>query len=177
MYREIWLFMLLSGIILLLVSLILFTVWGIPNLIDELSGRKAKRQIKLMHELSAKNRGIDDLKSSEVVDTIVTGDILEVPQMALSEEVISSNDVVEEVQENVDNDEDIATSYVNIDNDEDIKTSYVDEEDVATTYIEDDEDIATTFVEDEKDIGTYFMGSKKKVSVIKVLEEQSSLKI
>lgn len=46
-------FTLLSiGILLFILSVILFTVWKVPSLIDELSGRKAKRHINKMRRVN-----------------------------------------------------------------------------------------------------------------------------
>lgn len=66
MLREMWLIMLISGIVLLATAVLLLFVLRIPELLDELSGRKAKRQIKRLRELNI---------GTGVLETIGTDDV------------------------------------------------------------------------------------------------------
>lgn len=62
--------MFVVGLLGILVSLILMFVWRVPDLIDEISGRKAKRQIKRLREINQGLSGMSSLSSSDVNDVI-----------------------------------------------------------------------------------------------------------
>lgn len=62
--------MFVVGLLGVLVSLILMFVWRVPDLIDEISGRKAKRQIKRLREINQGLSGMSSLSSSDVNDVI-----------------------------------------------------------------------------------------------------------
>lgn len=65
MLKDIWLLMLCLGVLLFLVSIVLTFVWKVPELLDELSGRKAKRQVKRLKEINAE---------TGTISSMVTGD-------------------------------------------------------------------------------------------------------
>lgn len=48
MLYDVGIAMLISGIVFIVASLVLMVVWRVPSLIDEISGRKAKRLIQQM---------------------------------------------------------------------------------------------------------------------------------
>ena len=161
MWKDLWVGMLLLSFILLVISIVLVFVWNIPGIIDELSGRKAKRQIKLLHELNSSTNTFDNLSTNEIYVGISSGTLLN--------EELSNIDSVEEVRTlGVSSDEDdyeAPTSYLNDEVEE--KTSYLDEDDeVATSYLEENEDCNTQ----------YETGLNVKHNVtIRIIEEQSSL--
>lgn len=62
--------MFVVGLLGILVSLILMFVWRVPDLIDEISCRKAKRQIKRLREINQGLSGMSSLSSSDVNDVI-----------------------------------------------------------------------------------------------------------
>lgn len=161
MWKDLWVGMLLLSFILLVISIVLVFVWNIPGIIDELSGRKAKRQIKLLHELNSSTNTFDNLSTNEIYVGISSGTLLN--------EELSNIDSVEEVRTlGVSSDEDdyeVPTSYLNDEVEE--KTSYLDEDDeVATSYLEENEDCNTQY-ETELNV--------KHNVTIKIIEEQSSL--
>lgn len=161
MWKDLWVGMLLLSFILLVISIVLVFVWNIPGIIDELSGRKAKRQIKLLHELNSSTNTFDNLSTNEIYVGISSGTLLN--------EELSNIDSVEEVRTlGVSSDEDdyeVPTSYLNDEVEE--KTSYLDEDyEVATSYLEENEDCNTQY-ETELNV--------KHNVTIKIIEEQSSL--
>lgn len=52
MWYYLWVGCLVTGMVLLLLAVLLSVVWHVPDMMDELSGRKAKRQIKKLKELN-----------------------------------------------------------------------------------------------------------------------------
>lgn len=67
-----------GGVLLIVLALILSVVWKIPSLVDELSGRKAKRQINRMRKLSIATGSTNISDTSDfyksLSDRISTGD-------------------------------------------------------------------------------------------------------
>lgn len=57
--------MLFCSILLIIISLIFIVIWKIPSLIDELSGRKAKRQIERMKKLNIVTSSLDVSDTAE----------------------------------------------------------------------------------------------------------------
>jgi len=66
MYYNLWVASLIIGFLLLTISISLALIFKVPDLIDELSGRKAKRQIKRLREL---NNGTGSLEGDEFSTT------------------------------------------------------------------------------------------------------------
>ena len=62
--------MLIVGSIGIFISLLLAFLWKIPDLLDELSGRKAKRQITRMKELNIGTGGIEGITTNELYEMI-----------------------------------------------------------------------------------------------------------
>lgn len=91
--------MLLVGVLLILLSLILMVVWKVPSLIDELSGRKAKRQIERMRKLNVATSGLTNMDTNEFYRSMVdasyssntVGSMLDNTYNAMSEKVVSSS--------------------------------------------------------------------------------------
>lgn len=57
--------MIFVGVSLIIISLVLTVVWKVPSLIDELSGRKAKRQIERMKKLNIASSSLSDMNTAE----------------------------------------------------------------------------------------------------------------
>lgn len=57
--------MLFCSILLIIISLVFIVIWKIPSLIDELSGRKAKRQIERMKKLNIVTSSLDVSDTAE----------------------------------------------------------------------------------------------------------------
>lgn len=49
---SLFIVMLVSGLLLLVLSAVLYVVWNIPDAVDELSGKKRKRQIEKLQKAS-----------------------------------------------------------------------------------------------------------------------------
>ena len=138
MYREIWIVMLLIGIILLIVSLVLFFIWGISDLIDELSGKKAKRQIKIMQEMNLDSGVFDKYSTSDIYCGIPGGSLVSEDIGSISSDLGSLNEIKEVVTSSQeesnsqfeDAEEETATSYV-----DESATTYIEEEDASTSYL------------------------------------------
>lgn len=146
--------MVVVGLILLIISLILVFAFKIPDLLDELSGRKAKRQIKRLKELNIGTGSLNSISTNDFYMAISSSDsISDTGEYSIKSELLSDTMDVK-VSENINN------NYV----DDEIKTQFMDsdelEESQETGYIEED---ATGILVEKK----YFN--------INILEEQSSL--
>lgn len=64
--EVLWLVMLSVGVLLLLVALFLMLYWKIPRLTDELSGRRAKKQLARLKELSDSSVNIASFATDEL---------------------------------------------------------------------------------------------------------------
>ena len=53
------------GVLLFVTSLVLMVVFKVPELIDELSGRKAKRQIKRLKELNEGTGAVEGMATED----------------------------------------------------------------------------------------------------------------
>lgn len=172
MWKDLWVGMLLLSFVLLVISIVLVFVWNIPGIIDELSGRKAKRQIKLLHELNSSTNTFDNLSTNEIYVGISSGTLLN--------EELSNIDSVEEVRTlGVSSDEDdyeVPTSYLN--DEVEAQTDYLnDEVEEKTSYLDEDDEVATSYLEENEDCNTQYeteLNVKHNVT-IKIIEEQSSL--
>lgn len=76
MLKDIWVVLLVISIVLFVVAVIFIFVWDIPNLIDEISGRKAKRQIKMLHDINANTGTFDKLSTNEIYTGMASGTLL-----------------------------------------------------------------------------------------------------
>lgn len=162
MWKDIWIIMLVLAFICLAVAILLTFIWDIPNLIDELSGRKAKRQIKMLHELNSSTSTFDKLSTNEIYSGISSGTLL-------NEELV--NTCEEEEIENYNN--------------KDVCSLGEDGEECSTSYLSEDGDESTSYLEDDVEESTSYLDTQEKVSLepkkenvgldIKIIEEQSSL--
>ena len=119
MLKIIWLGMLLSGLILLLLTIVLSMIWKIFNIINELNGKNAKKQIERL-----KNFRVSNTTGTLVVDT-EDGDLEELPikDFKLDLQNVQKNNVV------VDDYED-KTGFMND------STSFMEEMEVSTSNLE-----------------------------------------
>lgn len=76
MFQTIGFSMLAVSIILLVIALVLAVVWHIPSLMDELSGRKARRQIDRMRKLNLASSNFSVTDTSEFYKSMNGGDLV-----------------------------------------------------------------------------------------------------
>lgn len=151
MFRTIWFIMLASGAILFTLSIILFFIFNVPELIDELSGRKARRQIKRLKKLNGTS-DITSINTGEVYSAMSSGSLLSRELNALENgdlKEIPKKPVVKDVHSKV------------VSSDEERPTTLL-EENQETNYME--EEGKTSYMDDSS--ATY---------CIRLLEEQTSI--
>lgn len=68
--------MLSIGFILIVLSLVFTVVWKVPSLIDELSGRKAKRQIERMRKLNIASSNLTGMDTAEFYRSMSEGNLV-----------------------------------------------------------------------------------------------------
>lgn len=73
MFETIGYSMLALGASLIVLALIFTVVWRVPSLIDELSGRKAKRQIERMKKLNIASSNLNGMDTSEFYKSMRSG--------------------------------------------------------------------------------------------------------
>lgn len=66
MLDTLWLILLITGILLFIVSLFMMLYWKVFNLIDEISGRKAKRQIAKLREYNSSTGEMTSVSTGEL---------------------------------------------------------------------------------------------------------------
>ena len=148
--------MLTVGVLLLVVSLILVFALRIPELLDELSGRKAKRQIKHLKELNIGTGSLEGVATEDFYNSLSSGNMI-------SEEYEIRSEVAKQVTSEILSKEENKKEDISVEDTD--KTQFIEEDEVPTGFVEDEEDEATgLLVEDEP-----------KKNVIQLLEEQSSL--
>lgn len=154
---NLFLIMLFLGIFLFALSIILIFVFKVPDLLDELSGRKAKRQIKRLKELNIGTGAIEEMGTDDVYLSVSSGNLL---GEEISKKVSSVKQDLNPTLTDED-EEDIATTEMSEEN----KTDFMDEEEVKTEFIDGD---ATDILQDIQD----FCESRH---IIEIVEEQTSL--
>lgn len=168
MLYNIWLAMVIIGLILLVVSLILVFALKIPELMDELSGRKAKRQIKRLKELNIGTGGLDGMVTGDFYLSMPSSTLLDSESINIASENIESK---------------ITEKYVPNTNFEEESTSFIDEskesligEEVSTNYLDsdtlnDNSDLCIGNIMSDEDKGTCLLEDTN----IVVIEEHSSI--
>lgn len=179
------------GVLLFVTSLVLMVVFKVPELIDELSGRKAKRQIKRLKELNEGTGAIEGMATEDFYMSAggysITSDIADISDSIISDSLVSdskrldtsSSDIgedtdnqppKEDIVEDSEDDEESATEMVD-DSDEESATEMVDDsdEDDSPTDIIDEDDQPTDLLSEEDET------SKNDTHIITILEEQSSI--
>lgn len=157
---NLFLVMLSVGVFLFVLSIILIFAFKIPDLLDELSGRKAKRQIKRLKELNIGTGAIEEMGTEDVYMSVSSGNLLGEEIKVKKSHVVESPSI-ENIEE--DDEEDIATTDMS---EESSKTDFMDEEDGVKTEFIDEE--ATGILQEIQD----FVESKH---IIEIVEEQTSL--
>lgn len=185
------------GVLLFVTSLVLMVVFKVPELIDELSGRKAKRQIKRLKELNEGTGAIEGMATEDFYMSAggysITSDMADINDSIVSDSLVSdskrldtsSTDIGENsdnqqpkdgIEEDSEDDEESATEMVDGSDEEDF-----DAEEAATEMVDDsDEDDSPTDLIDEDDQPTDLLSeedetSKDDTHIITILEEQSSI--
>lgn len=181
-----------SGVLLIVISIVLIFVLNVPAMLDELSGRKAKRQIKRLKELNVGTGSFDTISTSglynvstgtqtnistdeeddfDVKDNFVSP--TETNDSVVNNSSTSSESVVETPKEAEDEDS-VSTNYF-----QETGNDSADLEETANTnFLGDDEPVE----EDEDEVATgYFVGLNlgdvlNSTGKLVILEEQTSLK-
>ena len=181
-----------SGVLLIVISIVLIFVLNVPAMLDELSGRKAKRQIKRLKELNVGTGSFDTISTSglynvstgtqtnmstdeeddfDVKDNFVSP--TETNDSVVNNSSTSSESVVETPKE-VEDEDSVSTNYF-----QEIGNDSADLEETANTnFLGDDEPVE----EDEDEVATdYFVGLNlgdvlNSTGKLVILEEQTSLK-
>lgn len=147
--------MICIGVALIVLSLILTVVWKVPSLIDELTGRKAKRQIERMRKLNIASSSIG-MDTDEFYKSMRDDDSV----LKRNPKSVDSNTKLSKL---------VDDPYGTIGTkNRPVVVSEVKESDVKEVLSEDD--VATDMFDDSLD-------SKKRVFNIKIVEEQTSLKL
>lgn len=166
---NLWLVLLILGIICIVVALILMCVFRVPDLIDELSGRKAKRQIKKLKELNVNTTGGLDLATEDILsapvdmDKVITPDIL--VDKRISDKISGKNTTVESNNESHTISKKVEISEIENDSNKSEGTTNTEQDtsELSTEYLEE-----TSFMSDIEDY-------KESISEIELIEEQTSL--
>ena len=181
-----------SGVLLIVISIVLIFVLNVPAMLDELSGRKAKRQIKRLKELNVGTGSFDTISTSglynvstgtqtnmstdeeddfDVKDNFVSP--TETNDSVVNNSSTSSESVVETPKE-VEDEDSVSTNYF-----QETGNDSADLEETANTnFLGDDEPVE----EDEDEVATdYFVGLNlgdvlNSTGKLVILEEQTSLK-
>ena len=169
--------MLIVGAVGVFISLLLAFLWKIPDLLDELSGRKAKRQITRMKELNIGTGGIEGITTNELYEMINASGNLVWGSLGTRSQNLKEDDEkkeervevatpVNKVVENV--------SEVSEKSNEKVIQSEPDIEDSEIDIEEDDDDEVPTgnLTESGEDFSSI---NSEKVNVV-VIEEQMSIK-
>lgn len=179
------------GVLLFVTSLVLMVVFKVPELIDELSGRKAKRQIKRLKELNEGTGAVEGMATEDFYMSAggysITSDMADINDSIVSdskrldtssdiEEDTDNQQPKEDIVEEFEDEEESATEMVDDSDEEDF-----DAEEAATEMVDDsDEEDSPTDLIDEDDQPTDLLSeedetSKDDTHIITILEEQSSI--
>ena len=161
MLKDIWIIMLLLGFLGIILSLMLFFIWRVPELIDDLSGNKAKRQIKLMRDINSNSGSLERFSTNEVYMGFSNGSLLSEDSVNIKVDQEYSDIIPEKIE-----------SIKHNDNMVDDETGTVDEDDVVTSDLSKVEN-KTEFLYDEEESTSYV--DESDVVTIKILEELSSV--
>ena len=168
--------MLIVGAVGVFISLLLAFLWKIPDLLDELSGRKAKRQITRMKELNIGTGGIEGITTNELYEMINASGNLVWGSLGTRSQNLEDDEKkevrvevatpVNRVVENVSEVSEKSSEKV-IQSESDIEDSEIDIEE------DDDDEVPTgNLIESGEDFSSI---NSEKVNVV-VIEEQMSIK-
>ena len=162
MFQTIGFSMLALSIILLVLALVLAVVWHIPSLMDELSGRKARRQIDRMRKLNLASSNFSVTDTSEFYKSMNGGDL--VPRGVYRDKNPTSRlgKMVNDPYHSVGSEKD---------------GNIGDMGNVSEDVIRDFEDKVTSFMEEEAERAENLQSrvSQRKRYVINLVKEQTSL--
>lgn len=172
MLHTIWLVMIITGCSLLVLAIILTFALKIPEVADELSGRKAKRQIQKLKELNQGTGALDNLGTDEVYSAMSSGSLLSTELAKLENSADIEQPKLMSTSERV---------KMVVETDDENPTTAMDEDDVPTGFVQsgdvEDDDIGTTLMDDL--VMNNIMVSEdthiETTSGIKIIEEQSSI--
>lgn len=151
------------GILLFALSITLIFALKIPDLMDELSGRKAKRQIKRLKELNIGTGAIEEMGTEDVYMTVSSGNLLGEDVAPKKVHIVESPTLESDIEE--DEEDNIATTDISSESDDKTDLMEEDEEGSKTEYIDEE---ATGILQEIQD----FVDSKH---IIEIVEEQTSL--
>ena len=181
-----------SGVLLIVVSIVLIFVLNVPAMLDELSGRKAKRQIKRLKELNVGTGSFDTMSTSGLYN-VSTGTQNEVvsdedDDFDVKDNFVSPTETDDPVVNNSStSSESVVETPKEVEDEDSVSTNYFPEtgndsaeleETANTNFLEDDEHIE----DDEDEVATgYFVGLNlgdvlNSTGKLVILEEQTSLK-
>ena len=162
MFQTIGFSMLAVSIILLVIALVLAVVWHIPSLMDELSGRKARRQIDRMRKLNLASSNFSVTDTSEFYKSMNGGDL--VPRG-----VYRDKNATSKLGKMVDD------PYHSVGSEKDGNVG--DMGNASEDVIRDFEDKVTSFMEEEAERAENLQSrvSQRKRYVINLVKEQTSL--
>lgn len=178
---SLWLTMVIVGVLLLILAIVLTLVFNVPSLLDELSGRKAKRQIKRLKEANIGTGALEGMGTDDVYMAASSGSLLSEeiamvssspePQSQVSKKFSPLNlGTKKDDTFSVDSDPEEDTPTTDMEKgvyfSEDEATNFMDETEAETSYIDDSE--ATGILQDIEE----FCKSR---SIIEIVEEQTSL--
>lgn len=198
MCYYLWVGCLVLGMVLLLLAVLLSVVWHVPDIVDELSGRKAKRQIKKLKELNTGTGTLESfsMNTEDFYQTIGSGSLVqeEVPvkysdigKDSAKQSAVSSEEEPTGYLNNIDTGSEEPTGYLEGNSEE--PTGYLDDStggEEPTGYLgnQTEEEIPTGFLDSEESTGFLDMEIMKDVSasasqkrVVLVLQEETSLEI
>lgn len=99
--------MVILGVVGLFISVLLAFIWRVPDLLDELSGRKAKRQIKHLKEINIGTGGMESIRTNELYGILNSGNLVW-SSLEISKD---SREDLEEADESVEKDENVEKRY------------------------------------------------------------------
>lgn len=181
-----------SGVLLIVISIVLIFVLNVPAMLDELSGRKAKRQIKRLKELNVGTGSFDTISTSGLYNvstgTQTSMSTDEEDDFDVKDNFVSSTETNESVVNNSStSSESVVETPKEVEDEDSVSTNYFQEtgndsadleETANTNFLEDDEPVE----EDEDEVSTdYFVGLNlgdvlNSTGKLVILEEQTSLK-
>ena len=172
MLYEAWVIMLAVGILLMIVTIVLCFVFHIPELIDELSGNKARRQIKRLKEINAGTGSLDVVATKDVYSAMGSGVLTNNYQYKDSEERVK--EVTDEIKA-------VTSEQFDVVTEEEVPTSYTEDTD-GTSIMNDnynEDEAPTSFVEEESCVTGILEDLEISISgkrTVIVLKEQTSIK-
>lgn len=181
-----------SGVLLIVISIVLIFVLNVPAMLDELSGRKAKRQIKRLKELNVGTGSFDTISTSGLYN-VSTGTQTnmstdEEDDFDVKDNFVSPTETNDSVVNNIStSSESVVETPKEVEDEDSVSTNYFQEtgndsadleETANTNFLGDDEPVE----EDEDEVATdYFVGLNlgdvlNSTDKLVILEEQTSLK-